>query len=129
MYSAASINIDKVRAVSNNTHVVCEHLAVDTAIIRVAVSEISDAFQLTESEFMTQYGFSKPAKDTRIVLYCRSGRRSKSACKILTDGGYGKYVAQHSTNDLVAPIDVCCFFFHFEYHMTSCCRHGRHSLV
>lgn len=50
------------------------------------------ALSLSEEDFLDAYGIEKPARDTKIVFYCRSGARSASACEIARQAGYTKYV-------------------------------------
>ncbi len=38
--------------------------------------------------FQDEHRFEKPAVDQEIIFYCRSGRRSESACLIAIDEGY-----------------------------------------
>lgn len=54
----------------------------------IPLSELRTAFDLSEADFQEKYGFSKPPKNTDIVLYCRSGRRSRTAAKWMTSMGF-----------------------------------------
>ncbi|KAI0229631.1 putative thiosulfate sulfurtransferase, mitochondrial [Lamellibrachia satsuma] len=54
----------------------------------VPLSELQTAFDLSDADFLAKYGFSKPQKSTDIVLYCRSGRRSRTAAKWMTAMGF-----------------------------------------
>jgi rhodanese-related sulfurtransferase len=58
--------------------------------VNVPVSVLQEALELTDADFASKYGFKKPSKDTSIVLYCRSGRRSTRACDVITPLGFTK---------------------------------------
>ena len=50
------------------------------AVALIAVGEIWEAFaQLSESEFLSKYGFFKPRKSSQIGLLCLRGKRALDA--------------------------------------------------
>lgn len=58
----------------------------------IPLPEFMEAMELDEEQFEDCYSFKKPARDDRIVVYCRSGVRSAQAAIILKALGYEKYV-------------------------------------
>ena len=50
--------------------------------------ELEEAFSLSSSDFQNRYGFEKPTQKSLIIVYCRTGGRSHSACDILLRKGY-----------------------------------------
>lgn len=54
----------------------------------VPLPEFMEAMELDEEQFEDCYSFKKPARDDRIVVYCRSGVRSAQAAIILKTLGY-----------------------------------------
>lgn len=52
-----------------------------------AVPELESAFSLNESEWEKKYNFKKIGKEDNIIFYCRSGRRSETACEIARSKG------------------------------------------
>jgi rhodanese-related sulfurtransferase len=63
---------------------VCKHFLLFT----ITVQDISQAINLNDEEFKNTYGFEKPSYNDRIVVYCRSGKRSEMAQTILQGRGY-----------------------------------------
>ena len=49
-------------------------------------------FSNSAEEFTGTYGFPRPSVDEDIVVYCRSGRRAVTACQVLEQAGYKKWV-------------------------------------
>lgn len=45
----------------------------------------------SEEEFQKKYGKPKPAKDTKMIFSCRSGRRSANVQKTVQKLGYTQY--------------------------------------
>ena len=43
------------------------------------LSEIEEAFELSDEEFEGYYGFPKPRKEDNLIFYCKSGGRSAQA--------------------------------------------------
>lgn len=54
-----------------------------------------DALALPAEEFQAKFGFSKPAKDAELVVFCAAGRRA--------EGAQGKAVANGYTNVSIYP--------------------------
>lgn len=54
----------------------------------VPMNDISSAVGLEANQFNEKYGFDKPNKDDRVIVYCRSGRRSDAVQKELIRLGY-----------------------------------------
>jgi rhodanese-related sulfurtransferase len=55
----------------------------------VPLQELQQAFGLNDESFKKKYGFEKPKKDDRVIVYCRSGRRSDAAQReLLSNFGY-----------------------------------------
>ena len=64
----------------------------DIKLFLFPVPALSAAFGMTDEDFQTEYGFSKPRQDHALAVYCRSGVRAKTAVEILQTMGYTKYV-------------------------------------
>lgn len=58
--------------------------------VNLPLSELPKALNLPAEEFYKKFGFSKPGRDDEIVMYCRSGMRSASACDIFKANGWKK---------------------------------------
>ena len=54
----------------------------------ISLPELEEAFLLTEREFVKKYGFAKPNKKGKIIMYCRTGGRSQTATRLLVNQGY-----------------------------------------
>ena len=55
------------------------------------MGQIGEALSMTNKDFQTQFGASKPSvEDTNIVFHCRSGIRSKTALDIAHQLGFTK---------------------------------------
>ncbi|KAI8912348.1 Rhodanese-like domain-containing protein [Powellomyces hirtus] len=54
----------------------------------VPLDQVSSAFALSDADFAATYKFEKPKATDRVVVYCRSGRRSAAAADILEGLGY-----------------------------------------
>ncbi|KAI8889313.1 Rhodanese-like protein [Backusella circina FSU 941] len=54
----------------------------------VPLSQFSNAWTLSDDDFQKQFGFDKPKKDSRVILYCLGGVRSTKAADILAQLGY-----------------------------------------
>ena len=54
----------------------------------IILDEVESAFEMGEEEFLVKYGFPKPTKDELIIVYCRTGGRSKVASSYLNGKGY-----------------------------------------
>ncbi len=58
--------------------------------VNLPLSKLSGAFGLRDAEFNRVYGFPKPKPEQELIFYCRSGKRSTSACDIAKRNGYTK---------------------------------------
>ncbi|KAN0100909.1 Rhodanese-like domain containing protein [Tylopilus felleus] len=56
--------------------------------VNLPLSVIANSLNLNAQAFRSQHGFDKPGKAQEIVFYCRSGKRSASACDIARRNGY-----------------------------------------
>lgn len=56
--------------------------------VNLPLSVLANALNLGPGDFRTQHGFDKPEPSQEIIFYCRSGRRSASACDIARRHGY-----------------------------------------
>ncbi|KAH9949021.1 Rhodanese-like protein [Amylocystis lapponica] len=56
--------------------------------VNLPLSVLSGALHLKPDTFKAQYGFDKPQKDQEIVFYCRSGKRSTTACDVAKRNGF-----------------------------------------
>ncbi|KAG8758487.1 hypothetical protein FRC14_008112 [Serendipita sp. 396] len=61
--------------------------AIPTAV-NIPLSEFVEALRLPSPQFRDKYGFAKPARDSDIVFYCRSGKRSATAADSAKDNGF-----------------------------------------
>ncbi|EPX73894.1 protein phosphatase Fmp31 [Schizosaccharomyces octosporus yFS286] len=61
--------------------------SINTAV-NLPVGKLEDALKLGDKEFLETYGFRRPSITDSIVVYCRSGARSTTASKILSEKGY-----------------------------------------
>lgn len=59
--------------------------------MNLPLSTLPNSLHLDPATFKAQFGFAKPWRDQEIVFYCRSGKRSASACDIAKRNGYTKY--------------------------------------
>ena len=73
----------------------------------VPVEDLPVALTLPNEEFTKRYGFEPFTKDTRIISYCRTGRRSEQATRLLGSLGYGQYV----TSVITACHSICGMIF------------------
>lgn len=63
-----------------------EHGMIPTAK-HVALSEFSEALDLSPEDFEKKYGFAM-SKSDRVILYCRSGNRSGQAAEYAESKGF-----------------------------------------
>ncbi|KAK9686852.1 hypothetical protein K7432_015000 [Basidiobolus ranarum] len=56
--------------------------------VNLPLDELNDSMSITNDEFLKKFGFIRPQIDTKIVLTCRTGRRSGIAYGHLLDFGY-----------------------------------------
>lgn len=58
--------------------------------------DLENAFNKPAEDFLSEYGFPKPAPEaTNIVVACRSGRRAVTAVQILEKLGYNSLMYVH----------------------------------
>ncbi|CAL4130415.1 unnamed protein product [Meganyctiphanes norvegica] len=65
----------------------------------VPATTIKLAADLTQEEFKERYGFDKPSKEAPLVLYCKTGVRSKNAYEQLTALGFTNH--RHYSGSLI----------------------------
>lgn len=54
--------------------------------------ELEEAFLKNDEDFLSAYGFAKPARNAmNVVVACRTGGRGTKAIHKLQDMGYGPY--------------------------------------
>ncbi|KAF5322868.1 hypothetical protein D9619_001719 [Psilocybe cf. subviscida] len=56
--------------------------------VNLPLSVLAGALHLPHKEFAQKYGFEKPRLDQEVVFYCRSGKRSTTACDVAKRNGY-----------------------------------------
>ncbi|KAG6334924.1 hypothetical protein ID866_4166 [Astraeus odoratus] len=56
--------------------------------VNLPLSVLATSLHLSPHDFRAQHGFDKPEKTQEVVFYCRSGKRSASACDIARRNGY-----------------------------------------
>ncbi|KAH7921260.1 Rhodanese-like protein [Leucogyrophana mollusca] len=56
--------------------------------VNLPLSVLANSLHLTPQAFRQQHGFEKPKKAQEIVFYCRSGKRSASACDVARRNGF-----------------------------------------
>ncbi|KZP32310.1 hypothetical protein FIBSPDRAFT_882662 [Athelia psychrophila] len=56
--------------------------------VNLPLSVISNSLHLPREAFKAQHGFEKPKTTQELVFYCRSGKRSATACDIAKRNGY-----------------------------------------
>ncbi|KAH0838593.1 Rhodanese-like domain-containing protein [Lanmaoa asiatica] len=56
--------------------------------VNLPLSVLANSLNLNAQAFRSQHGFDKPGKAQEVVFYCRSGKRSASACDIARRNGY-----------------------------------------
>ncbi|KAF4572700.1 hypothetical protein EYR40_004220 [Pleurotus pulmonarius] len=56
--------------------------------VNLPLSVLGNSLHLSAAAFQEKHGFTKPKRDQEIVFYCRSGKRSASACDIAKRNGY-----------------------------------------
>lgn len=84
------ISVEDLRALQNSG------TSIDLIDVREenewAEGHINGARLIPQGRFFTGEALSEVAKDSDIVLYCRSGRRSMDVAKVLIDAGYPRVV-------------------------------------
>jgi rhodanese-related sulfurtransferase len=56
----------------------------------IPLSGFVASIRMEPGEFYVKHGFKKPSPDEEIVFYCRSGKRSATACDSAMKNGYNK---------------------------------------
>ncbi|KIO02431.1 hypothetical protein M404DRAFT_669414 [Pisolithus tinctorius Marx 270] len=56
--------------------------------VNLPLSTLATSLNLKPQDFREKYGFDKPDTTQEVVFYCRSGKRSASACDIARRHGY-----------------------------------------
>ncbi|KZT51063.1 Rhodanese-like protein [Calocera cornea HHB12733] len=56
--------------------------------VALPLSELKDALRLSPAAFRARYGFEMPEKQKQIIFYCRSGKRSLTACDLAVRAGW-----------------------------------------
>lgn len=57
----------------------------------IPVTEIKYACTMDENAFKNRYGFEKPGPDDPLVVCCKTGVRSKTACDLLQANGFKRH--------------------------------------
>lgn len=75
--------------------------------VNLPLSELPNSLHMTSTDFKAKYGYEKPRPDQEVTFYCRSGKRSTTACEVAQKNGYTKllnykgswleWVSKHST--------------------------------
>jgi len=60
--------------------------------VNLPLSVLTNSLHLQKDAFKEKHGFDKPRLAQEIVFYCRSGKRSATACDIAKRNGYTKWV-------------------------------------
>lgn len=58
--------------------------------VNLPLSVLSNSLHTPAAVFKKQFGFDKPKREQEIIFYCRSGKRSSSACDVAKRNGYTK---------------------------------------
>ena len=64
-----------------------KHGMIPTAV-NIPMSELIEAFALSDKEFHDKYGIEKPHKKANLIFYCRTGNRSQKATDEFVNRGY-----------------------------------------
>jgi len=56
--------------------------------VTLPLSGMARSLHLNKAEFVAQHGYEKPRSDQEIIFYCRSGKRSQSACDVARRNGF-----------------------------------------
>ncbi|EGN94353.1 hypothetical protein SERLA73DRAFT_96439 [Serpula lacrymans var. lacrymans S7.3] len=60
--------------------------------VNLPLSVLANSLHLSSTAFQTQHGFAKPEKNQEVVFYCRSGKRSATACDVAKRNGYNNII-------------------------------------
>ncbi|PSR71291.1 hypothetical protein PHLCEN_2v12805 [Hermanssonia centrifuga] len=58
--------------------------------VNIPLTVLADSLHVSRAKFKEQFGFEKPKHDQEVVFYCRSGKRSTTACDVAKRNGYKK---------------------------------------
>ena len=58
--------------------------------VNLPLSTLSTDLHLDRGSFLKKHGFEKPTMNQEIVFYCRSGKRSATACDVAKRNGFTK---------------------------------------
>ena len=56
--------------------------------INIPIDSAPDSFYISEEDFEERFGYRRPAKDARIVTYCRAGVRCHIAAQVAKQAGF-----------------------------------------
>ena len=56
----------------------------------IPLSGFVESIRMEPGEFYVKHGFKKPNPEDEVVFYCRSGKRSATACDSAMKNGYKK---------------------------------------
>ncbi|KZT74829.1 Rhodanese-like protein [Daedalea quercina L-15889] len=56
--------------------------------VNLPLSVLPNSLNMDAAAFKEKFGFEKPRRDQEVVFYCRSGKRSASACDVAKRNGY-----------------------------------------
>lgn len=73
--------------------------------VNLPLSVLANSLHLNPPDFQQKFGFEKPKKDQEIVFYCRSGKRSATACDVAKRNGFTKCVIRTVTLDLILMLE------------------------
>lgn len=76
--------------------------------VNVPLSKFEKALSLDPSDFTKQYGFHKPGKDQKLILFCLGGKRSSSALELAKGKGWKNIRNYPGSYDDVRYHLTCC---------------------
>jgi len=56
--------------------------------VSLPLSDMEHSLTLKEDEFLARFGYPKPKVEQEIIFYCRSGKRSATACEVAMRRGF-----------------------------------------
>jgi len=72
--------------------------------VNLPLSVLPNSLHLHESAFKAKHGFEKPLKDQEIIFYCRTGKRSATACDVAKRNGFTKYATTITGQSFIANL-------------------------
>jgi len=66
----------------------CAAFGVIPSAHNIPLGQLPAALLESPADWQRRWGWNKPAKDTTVVVYCRSGRRSELAANVLMRDGF-----------------------------------------